>query len=59
MVSDEVTPVSAARVMASTQMQFGTLRGSSRIADSGRILRDILTISPESPCVVATFSPEL
>jgi hypothetical protein len=44
-------------VMAPTR--FDTKRASSRVANSGLILRNILSIGPESPCVVATFSLEL
>jgi len=43
---------------AMLQAPFGTRMGSSRVGDSGGILRSTFTIGPESPCVVATFSPE-
>jgi hypothetical protein len=44
-------------VMAPTR--FDTKPASSRVANSGLILRSILSLGPESPCVVATFSLEL
>jgi hypothetical protein len=44
-------------VMAPTRCD--TKPASSRVANSGLILRSILSIGPESPCVVATFSLEL
>jgi hypothetical protein len=47
------------RIVAMAQTQFDTKPDSSRVADWGLILRSILKIGPESPCVVAIFSREL
>src|SRR5579859_1169577 len=45
-------------VAVMTLTRFDTKPESSRVADSGLILRSILRIGPESPCDVATFSLE-
>jgi hypothetical protein len=47
------------QVVVMAQMLSDTTPDSSRVANSGLILRGILGIGPEFSCVVATFSQEL